>query len=349
MEKSYSKAVKIWLFIGLVMIVIQILVGGITRLTGSGLSITKWDIVTGTIPPLNETQWAAEFDLYRETPQYQKINEGMSLGQFKFIFFWEYIHRLWARLMGFVFLFPFLYFLIRKKIDRPLMLRLAAVVGMAAVVALFGWIMVASGLVERPWVNAYKLTLHLNLALFLFAILLHTWFYSLDPEHKSSYSSGLGMLLNVTLILLIGQLILGGVMSGMKAGLYYPTWPDMNGQLIPSLLLNSENWSWSNFKLYDIEPIAPALTQFLHRLFAYTLTGLGIAVFVRGSRAGIVPQYRLAVNIFFGVLIVQVLLGILTVINCIGSIPLWLGVMHQLGAIALLSSILYLRRITASA
>jgi len=346
MDRSYSKAVRIWLFIGVLMVVVQVVVGGITRLTGSGLSITKWEIVTGTLPPLNETQWVEEFDLYKETPQYKKINEGMSMAQFKFIYFWEYIHRLWARLMGFVFLFPFLYFVVKKQIDRPLLLRLLGVIGMAVVVALFGWIMVASGLVERPWVNAYKLTLHLNLALLLFAILINTWFYSMDPERKVAFKTGLKGVVSITLGFLVIQLLLGGVMSGMKAGLYYPTWPDMNGQLAPSLLFQADQWTLANFAAYDKTPIAPALTQFLHRMVAYIVAGLAIILFIKGSRAVHGQHYRLAVNGLFAVTLIQVLLGIFTVINCVGQIPLWLGVAHQFGAIALLATILYLRRIT---
>ena len=160
---KYRKAVKVWLIIGLVMIFFQVVIGGVTRLTGSGLSITKWEIVTGTLPPLSDSQWLEEFELYKATPQYQKINEGMSLSDFKFIYFWEYFHRLWARSMGFVFLFPFLFFWWKGWIDKPLMQRLGITVLLAAIVASFGWIMVASGLIDRPWVIAYKLTSRLSI------------------------------------------------------------------------------------------------------------------------------------------------------------------------------------------
>ena len=161
---NYPAGLKIWLLTGVFMLFVQIIVGGITRLTGSGLSITKWEIITGTIPPLNAVQWDAAFDLYQATPQYQKINQGMSLAEFKFIYFWEYIHRLWARAMGFVFLIPFIYFAIKGWIDRKLMKNLGIVVLLAALAASFGWIMVNSGLKDRPWVNAYKLAVHLGIA-----------------------------------------------------------------------------------------------------------------------------------------------------------------------------------------
>ena len=157
------------------MVFVQILVGGVTRLTGSGLSITRWDIVTGTIPPLNDIAWEEAFNLYKQTPQYQKINQGMDMSEFKFIFFWEYIHRLWARTMGFVFLIPFLFFLLKRSIKQETLRNLGVVVSLAAAAAFFGWVMVASGLVNRPWVNAYKLTVHLGLGISLFIYLFYTF------------------------------------------------------------------------------------------------------------------------------------------------------------------------------
>jgi len=161
-HKEISRIVKIWLIIGLVMIFFQVVIGGITRLTGSGLSITKWEIVTGTIPPLNSADWEEAFDLYKATPQYKQINKGMSMSEFKFIYFWEFIHRLWARTMGFVFLFPFLFFLGTQRFSKKLFKQLIVVFLLAALVASLGWIMVASGLRDLPWVSPYKLTLHLS-------------------------------------------------------------------------------------------------------------------------------------------------------------------------------------------
>ena len=337
----YPRSVKTWLFIGLVMVCFQIVLGGITRLTGSGLSITKWEIVTGTMPPMNAEEWESEFDLYKATPQYQKINEGMSMSQFKFIYFWEYIHRLWARAMGFVFLFPFVYFLARKMIDRELVKRLGIVVGLAAVVASFGWIMVASGLNDRPWVNAYKLTIHLNLAILLFGFLLWTYFYARDPDRTRAVNVGSKRFILILMSLLAVQLVLGGVMSGMKAGLYYPTWPDMNGQIVPASIFQAHQWSVQSFVEYDVYALAPALTQFLHRFVAYILFALGAVFVYRILRSDLATHYKVAVYTFGVSLLAQVILGILTVINCIGEIPLLLGVLHQLGAILVLSSLLY--------
>lgn len=340
---KYRKAVKIWLIIGLVMIFFQVVIGGVTRLTGSGLSITKWEIVTGTLPPLNHAEWEEAFALYRETPQYAKINEGMSMSDFKFIYFWEYFHRLWARSMGFVFLFPFIFFWRKGWIDKPLMRRLGITVLLAAVVASFGWIMVASGLIDRPWVNAYKLTMHLSLALILFGYLLWTTYKVIYPEKRVIHSRVLKKWINGITLLLAVQIVLGGIMSGMKAGLFYPSWPDMSGHFVPPVLLDEAQWHVDNFVHYDSGPFMAAFIQFLHRNTAYLLT---IIVLYFVFTAWNHRKNRLFQNTLYllvSMLIIQVLLGILTVINAIGQIPVGLGVLHQAGALLLLTIVLLAR------
>lgn len=340
-RRGYPTAVKVWLLIGVFMIFMQVVIGGVTRLTGSGLSITKWEIVTGTLPPMNAAQWESEFDLYKATPQYQKINDGMSLSDFKFIYFWEYFHRLWARTMGFVFLLPLFFFWRRRMVDRPLLKRLGVVFLLAALVASFGWIMVASGLIERPWVNAYKLTMHLSLALILFGYLLWTVFKVFQPSvpviHNSLLKTGA---IVVTIVVAI-QIVLGGIMSGMKAGLYFPTWPDMNGVAVPEVLLSAANWNVENFVHYDSSLFMPALIQLLHRSTAYLLTIMVLGLFWYGMKSNITPRLRVGLYLLVSMLIVQVVLGVLTVINCIGTIPVGLGVFHQAGALLLLSALLY--------
>ncbi|MCB0656671.1 MAG: COX15/CtaA family protein [Saprospiraceae bacterium] len=338
----YPKSVHYWLLAGMIMIFFQVVLGGITRLTGSGLSITKWDIVTGTMPPLNAQQWQDAFDLYRATPQYQKINQGMEMAQFKFIFFWEYFHRLWARLMGFVFLIPLFFFILRGYLDRPLILRLIGVFLLAALVAGFGWIMVASGLIDRPWVNAYNLTIHLNLALILFGYLSWTyWWVAHQGDRSYQIHSTHSKWLSGMLILLGVQLILGGMMSGMKAGLLYPTWPDMHGSFIPPVLLNGNNWKWSHFTQYDDHDFMGSLVQWSHRMVAYLLF---LAYFIFWLRVG-KQIVRMGPDLLRTalVLLVQVTLGILTVLNSVGHIPLWLGVSHQGVALLLLISLLHNR------
>jgi cytochrome c oxidase assembly protein subunit 15 len=340
-SKGYPTAVKVWLLIGLFMIFMQVVIGGVTRLTGSGLSITKWEIVTGTLPPLNAAQWESEFELYKATPQYQKINDGMSMSDFKFIYFWEYFHRLWARTMGFVFIIPLAFFWFKGMVDRPLLKRLGVVFLLAALVASFGWIMVASGLIDRPWVNAYKLTMHLSLALILFSYLLWTTFKVFQPQRKVINNRMLKKwAIGITAVAAV-QIILGGIMSGMKAGLYFPSWPDMNGEAIPAVLLSAVNWNVENFVNYDNSLFMPALIQLLHRSTAYLLTALVLWFFYKGINNTKSRLLKVGLYLLVSMLIIQVLLGILTLINCIGVIPVGLGVLHQAGALLLLSILLF--------
>lgn len=341
--KSYSSILKIWLITGLAMIFLQVIIGGVTRLTGSGLSITKWDIVTGALPPMNEAGWQYEFELYQQTPQYQKINQGMSLSEFKFIYFWEYFHRLWARLMGFVFIIPFFIFWRKGWIDRPLMRKLGMVVLLAAIVAAFGWIMVASGLVNRPWVNAYKLTLHLSLAIITFCYLLWTIFWVFKIPKLVFHNSSLKRWINTLLIMVSIQIMLGGLMSGMKAALVYPTWPLMHSEFIPSLLFDLSNWRLEHLVDYDKNPFMPALVQVLHRFLAYALTISGLWFILKFFRSSESVYFKNGMSLWAVVLIAQVLLGIFTLINSVGVVPVGLGVWHQAMALVLLSITLFLR------
>lgn len=337
-----SRAVKIWLITGLVMIFFQIIIGGVTRLTGSGLSITRWEIVTGSIPPLNESEWVSEFELYKQTPQYQKINQGMSVGEFKFIYFWEYFHRLWARLMFFVFVIPFFWFLWRGMLSRRLLPRMLMVVGLAGLEGFFGWAMVASGLIKRPWVNAYNLTLHLCMALVIFAYLLWTWFLAAYPKSPDFSSKRFRRMAWTIFGVAFFQIALGAIMSGSKAGLFFPTWPDMNGEYLPAVLLDASHWTADSFIHYDTNPFMPALIHFLHRNTAYLLSGLVLYFVWKIFQENISPVLRRSAWWLLSALSVQVLLGIFTVINCKAKIPVDLGVAHQGGAVVLFSVILWI-------
>ncbi len=343
-DQRIGRAVKIWLFIGLFMILMQIVIGGVTRLTGSGLSITKWEIVTGSIPPLNQQDWQGAFELYQQTPQYHKINQGMLLDDFKFIYFWEYFHRLWARLMFLVFVFPFGWFLLRGQLSRRLTTRLVGVVLLAGLEGFFGWIMVYSGLIKRPWVNAYNLTLHLTTGIVIFSYLLWTIFIAL--KHKPLIENELVLrpwrrfvwvMVGVSFL----QIALGAMMSGTKAGLLYPTWPSMAGGYFPSILFDAENWRWAHFIDYDTHPFLPTLIQFLHRNTAYILTGLIVYFVWQLRKIPISNTLRQANIVVIALLVIQVLLGIFTLINCVGKVPVLLGVLHQAGAVLLLSALLY--------
>ncbi|MCW5923158.1 MAG: COX15/CtaA family protein [Saprospiraceae bacterium] len=340
-EERTPRAVKIWLIVGLCMIAMQVVIGGITRLTGSGLSITRWEIVTGSVPPLSEAKWESEFELYRQTPQYQKINRGMSLSEFKFIYFWEYFHRLWARLMGLVFIFPFLWFLWRGMLSRRLMLHLIVVVVLAGLEGFFGWIMVASGLIHRPWVNAYNLTLHLCMALVIFGYLLWTIFIAYRPQPPGFANNSLRRMGWWLVGIAFFQIALGAMMSGSKAGLFYPTWPDMKGEYFPAILLDGSHWVADSFIHYDTNPFMPALIQFLHRNTAYLLTFMVLYFAWRMRKIIVTGDLRTGVVALVAALLVQVLLGIVTLINCQGAIPVDLGVLHQAGAVLLFGVLLY--------
>lgn len=341
MTDKARKQVGIWLLIGVFMIFMQITIGGVTRLTGSGLSITKWEIVTGTLPPMNEADWQQEFELYQATPQYEKINQGMSMSEFKFIYFWEYFHRLWARSMGFVFAFPFFFFLYKGYIKGKLAGQLIGVVVLAAVVASFGWIMVASGLVNRPYVNAYKLTLHLNLGILLYAYTFWLALQVLYPHVQHQAVAAFKGMGRAIMVLLAVQLLLGGLMSGMKAGLFFPTWPDMNGSLIPGILTDGSQWHLDAFKHYDTNAFAPAVIQFLHRLVAYVLAALTLWFAYKIWQQPRNKQLTVGTIALAVMVMVQVLLGIITVINSIGIVPVTWGVLHQAGAILLLTALLF--------
>lgn len=337
---KYTKTIRIWLIIGLIMLLGQVVLGGITRLTGSGLSITRWDIVSGTVPPLNAEQWDKAFDLYKQTPQYHKINKHFTLSDFKFIFFWEYFHRLWIRILGFIFLIPFIIFIFTKKIDFYLVKRLLLVVLFAALTASAGWIMVKSGLVDRPWVNAYKLTLHFILAVLSIGMMVKTIadVYNYGGNTKTLKPKTL----NLTIVITFIQLLFAGLMSGMKAGLYYPSWPDMNGDFIPQALSESKNWTLHNLTNYDSFLFAPALIQFTHRILAYLLVLATIYMYslYRKKLSKISGNW---LNSSVLLICLQLILGILIVLNINPGIPLFYGVSHQLVGLLFFISLLFLK------
>lgn len=340
-EVRGNRWVKAWLLAGVIMVLFQIVLGGVTRLTGSGLSITRWEIVTGTLPPMNASDWNAEFEAYKATPQYQKINAGMSIDQFKFIYFWEYVHRLWARLMGFVFLLPFLFFLAKGWISRDLIRRLGIVIGLAALAATFGWIMVASGLKDRPWVNAYKLTVHLSLGTSLFIFLGYTWLK--ERGHQLVFSRAVWRTrINWLIIVGIVQLAFGGFMAGMKASLNYPTWPDMHGDWIPAIVLDGSHWRADHFLMYDKSGFMPALVQVIHRHLGYVLLVMVVIFVLRWLREQAQSSSWIAWTLL-GIIIAQITLGILTLVLSIGSIPVLYGALHQGVGILFIAFLFYIR------
>lgn len=339
-----SKAVSLWLFIGCIMVLTQIAIGGITRLTDSGLSITEWEVIKGTLPPLNEAEWKLSFEKYKTfaKKQYESIHFEMDLQAYKKIYFWEYFHRLWARFMGFVFAIPFCYFLIRKRINSKLIWRLCMVIFLAALSALFGWIMVASGLNndKRTWVNAYNLLIHLVLATSLFSYLLYTFYqyaFSSMNERVELHDRGLFKIMGVILVV---QLAFGALMAGMKAALVFP-YPFM----LLKCSLFQEIWNsnppillehWND---YEPNPNVKLMVQIVHRVTAYFLLISSVWFFIiNRTKMFMIPSYML----YFVFLVIQVALGIFTVTYSQGRIPIALGVLHQMMAFILLASYLWI-------
>lgn len=340
-----KRAVVIWLFCGLILVFFQIIIGGITRLTGSGLSITKWEIVTGTIPPLTEAEWNDEFAKYKQTPQYEKINIDMELGSvwnggtFKFIYFWEYFHRLWAKAMGLIFLLPFLFFYYKGWLTKILKRDLLVVFCLAVLAAIFGWIMVASGLVNRPWVNAYKLSIHLSIGMSVFGYLLWTILKYLYKDKSLLVSKDLSFsFVLVLMVLITTQLFLGGIMSGMKAALIYPTWPEIGTSFVPMEIFDGELWTVQSFIHYDTGSFVFSLIHFLHRTTAYLIVVMMVWYAWRYQLWLRNDLVRRSYYLSCILLICQVILGIVTLLNSIGVVPVLWGVLHQGMAVLFLGS-----------
>jgi heme a synthase len=342
-------AVRYWLLLGIVLVFGQVWLGGVTRLTGSGLSMTEWQPILGVLPPMNEAAWLDAFAKYQSaTVQYAQVNEGMTLGAFKWIYFWEFAHRLWARLMGIAFLLPFLFFWWKGLLSSELVRRLGWVIAAAMIAAVFGWLMVWTGIKgnglanPRAWVNAYALSVHLGIGFLVFSTL---WWATVaawqgNPQVINNLR-GKRLMLLITVITAV-QIIFGGWMSGMKAGLAYPTYPLMNGELLPAILFDPAAWTMQNVAAYDHNAFAPALIHFLHRTTAILLIISVLWYWNTMKKQTVSTIHQRANNLLLVWIGVQVLLGILTVLNCVGSIPITLGVLHQDGALVLLAICLFI-------
>ena len=344
--QQIPRSVQIWLYIGLVMVFFQVVIGGVTRLTDSGLSITEWAVIQGTIPPLNEVEWVAAFDLYKVAAkkQYESLHADMTLSEFKFIFFWEYFHRLWARLMGFVFLFPFFYFLWKKWMPGWLLRRLGVVIALAAMAALVGWIMVASGLHndKRTWVSAYKLITHLGIATALFAYLFWTALRASQPASLDMAHQGLKRFAWGLTLLLIVQILFGGLMAGMRAGLIHPYWPFfVKGNQLWQILSTTNSGGIDSIVDYEPAVFVKGIVQVVHRATAYLLCILVLVFWNKARKLAISDRLRKGLHSLVIVLFIQFFLGILTVINSFGHIPIGYGALHQAVALLLLGTLLF--------
>ena len=328
LRSDRSRPVAVWLLALAVLVLAMVMVGGATRLTGSGLSITEWKPVTGALPPMGEEAWGNEFAKYQQIPQYQQVNRGMTLAQFKSIYGWEWAHRLLARLVVAAFAIPLVVFLVRRQIPRRLIWRCAGMFGLLAMQAVVGWWMVASGLAGRVSVAPERLATHLGLALALFVLLVWT---ALDADAGQSRQANPTRWRAGSLIFLGAayvQSLLGALVAGAHAGFIYNDWPLMNGALVPKDYAGDGLWATLAHN--------QASVQFHHRIGAYLLLAAALTLAGMAWRARyLAAEARMLGLAVGGVVLMQAVLGVATLMT---GVPLWLGILHQLGAAILLAT-----------
>lgn len=329
--KKDNKNVIYWLLTGCVLIFIMVVVGGITRLTDSGLSMSDYKLITGTIPPLNDAEWQDAFALYQQYPEFQKLHSHFTLQDFKGIYFWEWFHRVIGRTIGLVFIIPFLYFLIRKQLTKKTIKKCLVLLGLGAFQGFLGWYMVKSGLVDRPDVSHFRLAAHLTTAFLTFAATLWVALDLIYPN-KKVIDTKFKNLVIVSFVLLIIQIIYGGFIAGLKAGLLHNHWPFMN------------EGKFMHETVYILEPFYknlienPSGIQFIHRTLAYLVVASIFMLWFKAREMTLTNLQQKAINALLILVGFQFLLGVLTIIY---AVPLWLGVAHQVGAFFLLTAMTF--------
>jgi cytochrome c oxidase assembly protein subunit 15 len=319
--KKHPRLVILWLSLCTLLVVCMVAVGGYTRLSGSGLSITEWKPIHGAIPPMNQAEWQEEFDKYKQIPQYAEVNKGMSLSEFKTIYWPEFLHRLLGRTIGIVFLLPLVFFWASGSISHRFGLRLTAIFALGGVQGFMGWYMVSSGLIENIYVSHLRLAAHLILALALLGLIIWATLDMAYPARSDTPKTGF----NAWFALLCLQILYGAFMAGLHAGLLYNTWPDMNGKMLPDGLWEPE---LGLINLFENR----ATVQFIHRWLAVILAlGFGFWWFLNRTYVKQKKLARYAASIAF-VIALQFLLGVLTLVN---EVPLSLGLIHQMTAVLL--------------
>ena len=327
-----NKKVVYWLYTGCFLIFVMVVVGGITRLTNSGLSISDYKLITGTIPPLTEEQWVEEFEFYQQFPEYQKLHYHFTLEDFKGIYFWEWLHRVIGRLIGLVFVFPFFYFLFTKQLTRPTIYKSIVLLFMGGFQGFLGWYMVKSGLVDMPAVSHYRLAAHLTTAFVTFA---YCFWVAMDLVYprKKEINKSFRNLIRVATVILLLQIIWGAFVAGLDAGWIHNFWPKMTGgEWIHETVYIEQNPVWRNF----IE--GKSGVQFIHRYLAYVVVGIILYIWFRSRNMSLTLPQQKGINWLLGLVFLQFLLGVLTLIY---AVPLWLGVAHQVGAFFLLTAMTY--------
>ena len=329
-----DKSVIYWLLSGCVLVFLMVVVGGITRLTNSGLSMTQWHLVNDTLPPLTETKWQETFEAYKQFPEYQKINihNGFTLSDYKFIFFWEWFHRFIARILGLIFIIPFVYFLIKKKIDRTTLKKCLILVCLGIIQGAIGWFMVLSGLQNNPDVSHFRLSLHLTWAFIIFAYTLWVALDLIYPERKFVVVE-LKKLARITLVFLLIQIIYGGFVAGLNAGLIHNHWPLMSDGAFfhESIILEKDTWL-ARFTE------SKSGVQFIHKTMAYVVVGLILFLYFKSKKYTLSAQQQNGLNALVLIVFLQFALGVFTLLY---SVPLWLGLTHQMMAFFLLTAMTY--------
>ena len=324
-EMRNRRLVRGWLYLVLLVLVALVLVGGATRLTDSGLSITEWKPIHGVIPPLSDAEWQEEFDKYRQIPEYQQINKRMSLDAFKRIFWWEWAHRALARGIGVLFAVPFLVFLAMGKIERAMAPRFVGLFLLGGLQGAVGWWMVASGLTERVDVSQYRLATHLTLACVIFVAIMVVA-RGLAPHSEAPADRGTRRFAGWLVVAILAQIYLGGLVAGLDAGMSYNTWPLMDGRLVPGDLLVIQP-VWHNF--FE----NPKTVQFVHRLGAYALLVLTLWHMIAARRAAPGSLHGRRALVLFHLVLLQAVVGIVTLLY---QVPLHAALTHQAMALVVL-------------
>jgi cytochrome c oxidase assembly protein subunit 15 len=332
--RKENKSVIIWLLSGCFLLFIMVVVGGITRLTNSGLSMTDWHLVTDTFPPLTEEKWSQAFEEYKKFPEYQKINvhNDFQLDDYKFIYFWEWFHRFIGRIIGLVFIIPFIYFLIKKQLSKETIKKCVVLLGMGAFQGFLGWFMVRSGLIDNPDVSHFRLSLHLTFAFITFAYTLWVALDLIYPNRNEAIIP-LRKIARFALVFLLLQIIYGGFVAGLNAGLIHNHWPMMSdGQFLhESVILEKDSW-------FQRLTEGKSGVQFVHRTLAYVVVGLILFLFYKGKKYSLTSQQKNGLISLVVIVNIQFALGVLTLLY---SVPLWLGLTHQVVAFFLLTAMTY--------
>ena len=330
--KKDNKKVIYWLLTGCVLIFIMVVVGGITRLTHSGLSISNYKLISGTIPPMNDIEWQEAFNLYKQYPEYQKLNNHFNLQDFKDIYFWEWLHRVLGRFIGVVFFLPFLYFLITKQLSKPTIKKSIILLILGGFQGFLGWYMVKSGLVDNPDVSHYRLAAHLTTAFITFA---YTFWVALDLmfPNKKEINKNFKKLVRFGLAILFLQIIYGAFVAGLDAGFIHNHWPMMSeGKFMHETVYSEQNPIYKNFME------GKSGVQFVHRILAYFVVFVVFLIWKQSRKLPRANYQNSAINALIILVGLQFVLGVLTIVL---QVPVWLGVAHQIGAFFLLSAMTF--------